>query len=133
MYDECRMLWVAFTPEEWVRQHVLHYLLYQKSYPRLLIHVEERVMVNGQPQRADIVVYGRDTKPFLLIECKAAHIAIGEDTIWQVATYNSVLKAAYFAVTNGMGIGVFRTTDTGVSYWGTDFPEYPKRETEVIE
>ena len=133
VYDECRMLWVAFTPEEWVRQHVLHYLLYQKSYPRLLIHVEERVMVNGQPQRADIVVYGRDTKPFLLIECKAAHIAVGEDTIWQVATYNSVLKAAYFAVTNGMGIGVFQTTDTGVSYWGTDFPKYPKRETEVIE
>ena len=133
IYDECRMLWVAFTPEEWVRQHILHYLIYQKFYPRLLIHVEERVLVNGQPQRADIVVYGRDTKPFLLIECKAAHISIGQDTIWQVATYNSILKASYFAVTNGMGIVVFQTTNTGVIYLGTDFPEYPKRETEVIE
>jgi len=129
VYDECRMQWVSFTPEEWVRQHVLHYLIYKKHYPRLLLRVEERVIVNGQAQRADIVVYGRDTKPYLLVECKAAYIAIGDDTIWQVATYNSVLNAPYFAVTNGMGIAVFQTnTASGVSYWGTDFPEYPPRD-----
>ncbi len=128
VYDECRMQWVAFTPEEWVRQHVLYYLIYKKKYPRLLLRVEERVMVNDQPQRADIVAYGRDTKPYLLIECKAAHIAIDDDTIWQVATYNTVLKASYFAVTNGMGIALFQTkTPDGLSYSGTDFPEYPER------
>ena len=122
------MQWVAFTPEEWVRQHVLNYLISQKQYPRLLLHVEERVIVNEQAQRADIVVYGRDTKPFLVVECKAAHITIADETIWQVATYNIVLKAKYFAVTNGMGIALFKTSvEDGVVYSGSDFPEYPKR------
>lgn len=128
VYDECRMRWVTLTPEEWVRQHVVHFLLHKRYYPRLLVHVEERVMVNDQPQRADIVVYGRDGLPFLLVECKAAHVSVDDNTLWQVATYNRVLRAPYVAVTNGMGIGVFqRTEDDSLQYCGEEIPNYPRR------
>lgn len=126
VYDTLRKLWVALTPEEWVRQHVLAYLLHAKKYPLRTICVEERVLVNGQPQRADIVAYTKATTPFLLIECKAAHVPLTENTLWQAQTYNQILRAPYIALCNGLSTLLFQCTEEGVTWCGEEFPDFPR-------
>lgn len=123
VYDERRAMWVPLTPEEWVRQHVLNYLIEAKGYSPTLIRVEQRVWVNRQPQRVDILVYSTHMQPHLLIECKAAHVRLSKETIWQIATYNSVLNAPFLAITNGLTIATFQKTTNGISYYSNDFPQ----------
>lgn len=126
VYDALRRLWVTLTPEEWVRQHVLDYLQHAKAYPFGNIRVEERVVVNGQPQRADIVVYQKGAVPFLLVECKAAHVALTEETLWQAQIYDQVIRAPYIALCNGLATLLFQFEDGGVMPCGEDFPDFPQ-------
>ena len=102
IFDEMRKKFVVLTPEEWVRQHVVQYLLVEKKYPKSLINVEKLVKVNGLNKRYDIVVFQPNGEIFMLIECKAPEVAISQQTFDQIARYNLKLNAQYLMVTNGL-------------------------------
>lgn len=92
---------MVLTPEEWVRQHVVQYLLIEKQYPKSLINIEKVLKVNGLTKRYDIVVFNTDGSIFLLVECKAPEVKISQLTFDQIARYNMTMKAQYLMVTNG--------------------------------
>ncbi len=100
--DTIRKKYVRLTPEEWVRQHTLLFLVETHLYPKSLINVEKEFLVNGTKKRYDIVVYNKDGSIFLMIECKSPSIAIKQDTFDQIARYNLQLDATYLMVTNGL-------------------------------
>jgi predicted type IV restriction endonuclease len=102
IFDEIRKKFVVLTPEEWVRQHVVQYLLLEKKYPKSLINVEKLVKVNGLNKRYDIVVFRPNGEIFLLIECKAPEVPISQQTFDQIARYNLKLNAQFLMVTNGL-------------------------------
>jgi len=101
IFDEIRKKFVILTPEEWVRQHVVHYLILEKKYPKSLINVEKVLKINGLSKRYDGVVFNPDGSIFLLVECKAPEVKISQNTFDQIARYNLTLKANYLMVTNG--------------------------------
>ncbi len=101
IFDEARKKLVPLTPEEWVRQHVLHYLIYNKNYPKGLVAVERGIELNGLQKRFDIVVFGADGQPKIIIECKAPEEKLNEKVFEQIARYNLSLRVDYLWVTNG--------------------------------
>jgi len=102
IFDSIRKKYVAFTDEEWVRQHCIAYLIKEKAYPASLIAVEKALVVNGLRKRTDIVVFGKDGTAKLIVECKASHIKITNEVFDQIARYNMTLKVNYLMVTNGL-------------------------------
>lgn len=102
IFDEIRKKFILLTPEEWVRQHVIHFLLYEKHYPKSHINVEKVVLINGLKKRYDLVVFRSDGSIYLVVECKASGIPITQDTFDQIARYNFSLNASYLLVTNGL-------------------------------
>lgn len=98
--DPVRRRWVALTPEESVRQRLIALLL-SRGYPAGLLAVEKKVEHLGRPWRADLVAYGRDSRPLLLAECKAPGVKVDEATFDQLARYNAVLGARVLVATNG--------------------------------
>jgi len=102
VFDPVRRKFVALTPEEWVRQHVIAYLSGEKRYPLSVIGVEKKLLLNKQAKRFDLVVFNRNGEPFLLVECKAPGVEITEKTFDQAARYNMQLRAEYFLITNGL-------------------------------
>ncbi|MFP9114270.1 type I restriction enzyme HsdR N-terminal domain-containing protein [Flavobacterium sp. RHBU_3] len=102
IFDDIRKKFILLTPEEWVRQHVVHFLLTAKNFPKSHINVEKVVKINGMNKRYDIVVYRPDGSIFLIVECKAPYVPITQTTFDQIARYNMVLNAGYLMVTNGL-------------------------------
>jgi hypothetical protein len=102
IFDVIRKKFLLLTPEEWVRQHVVNFLIEEKNYPKSLINVEKLVKVNGINKRYDVVVFRNDGSIFLLVECKAPEVTITQQTFDQIAQYNLVLKAENLMVTNGL-------------------------------
>ncbi len=102
IFDEIRKKFIILTPEEWVRQHVVQFLLEEKKYPKSLINVEKVLKINGLTKRYDGVVFNTDGSIFLLVECKAPKVKITQTTFDQIARYNMTLKATYLMVTNGL-------------------------------
>lgn len=102
IFCDTRRKFVVLTPEEWVRQHVVQFLLIDKKYPKSLVNVEKLLKVNGIPKRYDAVVFNPDGSIFLLVECKAPEISITQNVFDQIARYNLELKAQYLMVTNGL-------------------------------
>ena len=102
IFDEIRKKFIILTPEEWVRQHVVRFLLEEKKYPKSLINVEKVLTINGLRKRYDIVVFNPDGSIFVLVECKAPEIKTSQATFDQIARYNMTLKAEYLMVTNGL-------------------------------
>jgi hypothetical protein len=102
IFDEIRKKFILLTPEEWVRQHVVQYLLQDNNYPKSYINVEKLIKVNDLNKRYDIVVYQPNGELFLLIECKAPEVKISQQTFDQIARYNLVLNAKYLMVSNGL-------------------------------
>jgi hypothetical protein len=101
IFDEIRKKFIILTPEEWVRQHVVRFLLEEKKYPKSLINVEKVLNVNGLRKRYDVVVFNSDGSILILVECKAPEIKTSQATFDQIARYNMTLKAEYLMVTNG--------------------------------
>lgn len=101
IFDEIRKKFIILTPEEWVRQNVVQYLLQQKKYPKSLINVEKLLKINGLVKRYDVVVFNNDGSIFILVECKAPEVKISQQTFDQIARYNMTLNAEYLMVTNG--------------------------------
>ncbi len=102
IFDIIRKKFVILQPEEWVRQHCIHYLINQKNYPESLINVEKVLTINDLRKRYDIVIFNPDGSIFLVVECKAPHISINQNTFDQIARYNMTLNANYLMVTNGL-------------------------------
>ncbi len=107
IFDSIRKKWYVLTPEEWVRQHVLNYLVEVKKYPASLISIEKEITLNDLKKRYDIVVYKKDLTPFLIVECKAPFIELEISTIEQAQRYNLILKANFLMITNGICDYVF--------------------------
>jgi hypothetical protein len=102
IFDAIRKKFVILTPEEWVRQNVVQFLLEEKKYPKSYINVEKVIKINGLTKRYDIVVFQPNGQLFLLVECKAPEVSISQNTFDQIARYNIVLEAEYLMVTNGL-------------------------------
>lgn len=102
IFDIIRKKFMVLTPEEWVRQHVVQYLISEKNYPTSLINVEKQLTLNGTKKRYDIVVFNPDGSIHIIIECKAPKIKIDQSTFDQIARYNLVVNSQYLMVTNGM-------------------------------
>lgn len=101
IFDAIRKKELVLTPEEWVRQHYIHFLI-ENQYPKALIRIEGGTTSYQLKKRTDIVVYNREGHPFLLVECKAAHIQLDENVLMQLLTYNQSVKAPFIALTNGL-------------------------------
>lgn len=102
IFDEIRRRYVALTPEEWVRQHFVHYLLVHKGYPRALMANEVQIQLNGTKKRCDTVLYRRDLSARMIVEYKAPEVAITQKVFDQITRYNMVLRVDYLIVSNGL-------------------------------
>ncbi|MGF1587541.1 MAG: type I restriction enzyme HsdR N-terminal domain-containing protein [Bacteroidales bacterium] len=102
IFDNIRKRYVILTPEEWVRQHLITYLTEEKKYPASLMAVEMSLKINKMERRADIVLFSRLGKPFMIVECKAPGVKITQNAFDQAARYNMDMKVEYLAVSNGL-------------------------------
>ena len=102
IFDPFRKKYVVLTPEEWVRQNFLQFLVKERNFPASLIAVETGLKYNTLQKRADILVYDKQGQPYLMVECKAPSVKIIQDTFDQVARYNMAFKVKYLVVTNGV-------------------------------
>ncbi len=102
IFDSFRKKYVVLTPEEWVRQHMLQFLVKERSFPASLIAVEMGLKYNQMQKRADILAYDKQGAPYLLVECKAPEVKITQETFHQIARYNMTFKVKYLVVTNGL-------------------------------
>jgi len=102
IFDLIRKKYVVLTPEEWVRQHILHFLIFKKGYPKSLIAVEKQLTINTLIKRFDILVFNTKGLPHLIIECKAPKVKISQNAFDQIARYNLKLNAEYLMVSNGL-------------------------------
>jgi type I site-specific restriction endonuclease len=102
IFDEIRKKYVVLTPEEWVRQHFIKFLVDQKNVPAGLIILEKQLIMNTMSRRPDILIHDQQGAPIMIVECKAPEVEISQDTFDQLARYNSVLKVPFLVVTNGM-------------------------------
>lgn len=100
--DIVRRRYVALTPEEYVRQHVIHALHYQLGYPLEILQVEGAITLNGMTKRCDIVVYDREVKPLMIVECKRPDVPINQKVLDQANRYNRLLRVPYIYLTNGL-------------------------------
>ena len=102
LFDELRKKQIILTPEEWVRQHFVQYLINQKKYPKGLIKLEGGLKLNGLQKRTDIVVFDKNGNRTLIVECKAPSVSIDQKVLDQVARYNMVHQVGLLAVSNGL-------------------------------
>ena len=123
IFDIIRKKYVSLTPEEWVRQHFIHLLITQYKYPKSLFAIETGMQYNKLAKRTDIMVLSTDGTPFLLVECKAPFVKIGEAALAQISRYNFTLRPSYLAATNGMSHYCFQAINGQVHYMD-DFPAY---------
>ena len=102
IFDDIRKKYILLTPEEWVRQNFIKYLVNYKEYPASLISVESALKINKLQKRSDIIIYSKKGEPVIIIECKAPEVKISQKTFDQVSLYNYNLKVSYLIITNGL-------------------------------
>jgi type I site-specific restriction-modification system R (restriction) subunit len=120
IFDEVRKQWIWLSPEEWVRQNFLQYLIQVKKYPASLLSVEKEIKSGELKKRYDIVVY-KNGEPWMIVECKEMEVALNDAVITQVLRYNAYLDVDFLVVTNGSATHAF---ETATQKWLTDFPDY---------
>jgi hypothetical protein len=101
IFDAIRKKWLVLTPEEWVRQNILQFLLLKKNYPTSLIAIEKEIRLGELKKRCDIVVYNRNFEPWMIIECKEMNVSLSQKTIEQVLRYHITLPAKFLIISNG--------------------------------
>lgn len=102
VFDPVRRIFTLLSPEEWVRQHFIAYLMTECQVPPLMMSVEKGLSVQGSDRRFDLVVFNAQTRPAMLVECKAAHVPLSQSVLDQAGVYNTVLKVPFLCVTNGI-------------------------------
>lgn len=113
VFDQVRGMYVVLTPEERVRRYLVAYLISHCGVPLRSIVEEYPVELNGMAQRADVVVFGPDAQPWLLVECKAPDVKITQETTLQATRYNAVVGARYVILTNGLLHYCYEKTEEG--------------------
>lgn len=125
IWDSFRKKYVILTPEEWVRQQLLLYLVLQLGYPIGRIHVEATIRIHSLVRRCDAIVYNQYLKPQMIVECKAPHIHITDDTIMQIAHYNRSLQVPCLLISNGLShYFLFRHSHTSPFTTHDTLPNY---------
>jgi hypothetical protein len=127
IFDGLRRKWLVLTPEEWVRQHLVHHLVHQKGFPAALISLEKQLKLNDTLRRYDVVVYDREKRPVLVVECKAPFIALDKTVLEQALRYNLTVNAPYLLITNGVSEMAFYK---GTSV--TNLPDWDRLLAEII-
>ena len=102
IFDTQRKRYVSLTPEEWVRQHFIRFLIEEKGYPAAYLAIEKQLNMNGMKKRCDAILYNDHALPVLIIELKAPTVPITQTTFDQVAVYNAKLKVDFFMISNGI-------------------------------
>ena len=125
IYDPVRRKKVALTPEEWVRQHFVNYLITEKNYPKERIANEVTISLNGMSRRCDTVVYNQYLEPIVIVEYKAPSIPITQDVFEQITRYNICLRVGILIITNGLEHYCCRIDyETSTCSYLTEIPAY---------
>lgn len=131
IFDILRKKYIALTPEEWVRQHFVHFLVEHKGYPAALMANEIQLKVGEKTLRADSVLYSKDLKPRMIIEYKAPHIPITQKVFDQISIYNMLLHVDYLVVSNGLQHYICKMDYNDKKYlFLEDIPDYEELLTE---
>ncbi|MEI8136607.1 MAG: type I restriction enzyme HsdR N-terminal domain-containing protein [Bacteroidota bacterium] len=115
IFDQVRKKWLLLTPEEWVRQHLINFLIHEKKFPISLISIEKEIVLNDLKRRYDIVVYNKYLKPIVIIECKAPYIELDVAVVEQALRYNLIIKADYLMLSNGVSDITFNSSNQQVN------------------
>ncbi len=127
IFDEIRRRFVLLTPEEWVRQHLVNYLITVKKFPLPLISVEKGFSSNRRKQRFDLLIFDRKGEPLMIAECKAPDVEINQQVFDQASRYNNRYKADYMLITNGLKHYCCHINKQNRQYkFLPDIPEYPE-------
>ena len=122
VFDGLRKKWLALTPEEWVRQHVVGFLIHEKKVPAGLISLEKALRLNDLNKRYDVVVFDHSLKPWLIVECKAPYVPLDATVAEQALRYNLALPAAFVMISNGVADVIFRNGKKAA-----ELPDFPAR------
>ncbi len=126
IFDLLRKNYFLLTPEEWVRQHFIHLLINHYNYPKSLIKIESGLRYNKLLKRSDIIVYNRDGKPFLLVECKSAEIKLNNNGFEQASVYNKTIQSEFIVLTNGLSTFCCKINQETSQYeFINDLPPFP--------
>lgn len=128
VFDPVRRQFVLLTPEEWVRQHILHFLIYQKNYPQSRMAVEYSLEVNRLVKRCDILVFDKSLQALLIVEVKAAGVNLSQQVLEQALRYNSVFQAPYLLLSNGIRHYMLSIPSDGEAKILDEIPDYPDLE-----
>lgn len=129
IFDAYRKMWTRLTPEEWVRQNTLKFMVETLHYPATMIAVEKEIWLGELRKRFDILVYNSNHQPWMMIECKAPEIKLSENVLMQVIRYNMVVPVTFLIITNGITCMAAERKNNGVE-WLSSFPVYtPFNET----
>jgi hypothetical protein len=123
IFDVVRRAWVRLSPEEWVRQNFLQWLIHVRHYPASLIAVEKEVMLGELKKKFDILVYDRQHRPWMMIECKAMDVELTEKVLMQVLRYNLAVPASVLVITNGRHCHALSVSD-GAGVWLDELPDH---------
>ena len=125
IYDFLRRRYVALTPEEWVRQHFVHFLVEHKGYPKGLLANEVELRVGEKRLRCDSLLYDKQLQPRMIVEYKAPDVELTQRVFDQITTYNLLLHVDYLVVSNGLSHYCCRMDYTNRSYsFLPDIPDY---------
>lgn len=125
VWDKLRQKWVRLTPEEWVRQHFVHYLIEELGYPQMLLMNEVSISVETLSRRVDTVLYDRMLTPLLICEYKSPKVTLSERSLHQILNYNYALRVPYLILSNGMEHRAYHIDYETMSYTPLDtIPEY---------
>jgi hypothetical protein len=115
IFDPLRKRWFNLTPEEWVRQNFVQYLVQVKQYPSTLIAMEKEIRLGEMKKRFDILVYDRDHRPWMMVECKEMNVKLDDSVLQQVLRYNISVPVQYIVVTNGSSTYAWHRTVNGLA------------------
>ena len=125
VFDQIRKKWLVLTPEEWVRQNFVQFLILSNNYPASLIAIEKEIKVGELKKRCDIVVYNRSAMPWMIIECKEMNVKLSDKTLDQILRYHIALPANYLIITNG-SYSLGYKKEKGQFFQIDDFPVFGK-------
>ncbi|MBX9783564.1 MAG: type I restriction enzyme HsdR N-terminal domain-containing protein [Chitinophagaceae bacterium] len=114
IFDEIRKQWVRLTPEEWVRQNFIQYLVQTKNYPASLIGVEKEIQLGELKKRFDLLVFDKNHQPWMMIECKAMEVKLDDDVLQQALRYNQSIPVQYLVITNGSYTVCYEKNESGL-------------------